>query len=118
MGVPEMAKLWNDWCQKSEANTLKGEDKKLFEKFGKALKLLAQDPSHSSLNTHSVALLTKKYGLTIWESYLENRTHGRPWRMFWAYGPYQGAITILGLEPHPKNKQAYKKIKLSHPLDA
>lgn len=114
MGIPEMEALWNEWSQQDKAKTLKGENKKLFDKWVKAMKLLRENPNHPSLMSHTIDILTQKYGFTILESYLENKTNGRPWRMFWTYGPYQGAITILGLEPHPRNSRAYKRINLSH----
>ena len=54
-----------------------------------------------------------KYGMKVWESYLENNTPGAD-RIFWAYGPKQGDITVIGLEPHPNDKSnAYKKTTLS-----
>ena len=35
-------------------------------------------------------------------------------RIFWCYGPGQGSITIIGLEPHPDDKgNSYKKVTLS-----
>ena len=36
-------------------------------------------------------------------------------RMYWVYGPYQRAITIIGLEPHPEDKKngAYDKVSLA-----
>ena len=35
--------------------------------------------------------------------------------MFWAYGPEQGDITVLAIEPHPEDQKrgAYQRIKLS-----
>jgi hypothetical protein len=35
-------------------------------------------------------------------------------RIFWAYGPGKGEITILGIEKHPNisKKKAYKQIAL------
>lgn len=35
-------------------------------------------------------------------------------RLFWAYGPGKGQITILAIEPHPEMKsKAYRRISLS-----
>lgn len=60
-----------------------------------------------------IDLLTARYGIKVWESYLENNTPGAG-RIFWVYGPDKGDITIIGLEPHPNDKSnAYKKITLS-----
>jgi len=52
--------------------------------------------------------------MKIFQSYLENRTPGAG-RIFWAYGPDKGEITVLAIEPHPEDKKrgAYESIKLS-----
>ena len=51
--------------------------------------------------------------MKVWESYLENNTPAAG-RIFWAYGPEQGDITVIGLEPHPNDKaNAHKKITLA-----
>ena len=37
-------------------------------------------------------------------------------RIYWTYGPKQGQIIIMGIEPHPNDKSnAYSKIRLSMP---
>ena len=53
-------------------------------------------------------------GIKIFQSYLENNTPGAG-RLFWAYGPRQGDITVLAIEPHPEDRKrgAYERIKLS-----
>ena len=57
--------------------------------------------------------LTARYGIKVWESYLENNKPAAG-RIFWVYAPAQNDITIIGLEPHPNaKKDAYKKITLS-----
>jgi hypothetical protein len=35
-------------------------------------------------------------------------------RMYWVYGPNNGEITIVGLEPHPEDDKngGYDKVKL------
>lgn len=65
-------------------------------------------------NGNEIPPLTKRYGMKVWQSYLENRTSDAM-RMFWVYGPDQQEITIIGLEPHPEDKKngAYDRIKLS-----
>lgn len=113
MGEPEMLHLWNDLQQKAEAKTLDAEERELFDKWSKAVELLSGNPRHPSLESHEIDDLSKKYGMKIWQSYLENRKAGAC-RMFWAYGPNKGGITILGLEKHPNTskKKAYKRISL------
>ncbi len=35
-------------------------------------------------------------------------------RIFWVYGPKRGYITVIGLEPHPRDsKRGYARVLLS-----
>ncbi|SEA12510.1 hypothetical protein [Selenomonas ruminantium] len=114
MGIPEMLDLWNDLSKKKTAGTISKKELALYNKWGKAMRLLSQDPSYPSLHTHDIEPLTKRYGVKVWQSYLENNT-SRAMRMYWVYGPDRQDITIIGLEPHPEDKKngAYDKISLS-----
>lgn len=114
MGLPEMKELWDKLQKKYRDGTIGKKDRIIFEKWGKALKLLAQDPLYPSLRTHEIEELTRKYGRKVWQSYLENKTSGAL-RMFWVYGPDEKEITIIGLETHPENKKRgeYRRIRLS-----
>ncbi len=111
MGIPEMEKLWNDLSSRYVSNDLDSSERKFFRKFVKALDLLRNNPRHNSLSTHEIDSLSKKYGMKIFQSYLENRTPGAG-RIFWSYGPGKTEITILAIEPHPE-KRGYERIKLS-----
>ena len=113
MGIPEMEAFWTNLESKVEAQTASGDEVRPYRKIGKALLLLANDPRHPGLNTHEISSLTARYGCKVWESYLENKAPAAG-RLFWAYGPGRGDITILAIEPHPNDKSnAYKKITLS-----
>lgn len=114
MGIPEMEQLWNDLQQRYRNGTINRDDERLYKKWGSVLKKLAENPFYPSLHTHEIPPLTKRYGMKVWQSYLENRTSDAM-RMFWVYGPDQQEITIIGLEPHPEDKKngAYDRIKLS-----
>lgn len=114
MGIPEMLALWTDLSQKNTAGTISKKELALYNKWGKAMQLLSQDPSYPSLHTHDIEPLTKRYGVKVWQSYLENNT-SRAMRMYWVYGPDRQDITIIGLEPHPEDKKngAYDKVSLS-----
>jgi len=57
-------------------------------------------------------VLTEKYGVRIWESYLENRKAGAR-RMFWIYGPETNEITIVGIENHPEPGRGFARVKLA-----
>jgi len=78
------------------------------------LSYLAENPRHNSLQSHAIDDLSRKCGLKIFQSHLENNTPGAG-RIFWAYGPDKGDITILAVGPHPEDQKrgAYGRIKLS-----
>lgn len=113
MGIPEMEALWNNLRNKVKRAIATKDESKLYKQFGKALTLLSNNPRHPGLQSHEISALTSRYGMKVWESYLENNTP-KAGRIFWVYGPDQGDITIIGLEPHPNDKSnAYRKITLS-----
>jgi hypothetical protein len=114
MGVPEMEAVWNDLVARHEQAQLSGKEQKFFRKLVKALGYLEVNSRHNSLESHEIAPLTRRYGVKVWQSYLENRTPGAG-RIFWAYGPGRGEITILAIEPHPEDQKhgAYDRVKLS-----
>jgi hypothetical protein len=113
MGEPEMLFLWKSLVEKAEADALKEDERELLDKWSKTLELLRRNPRHPSLESHDIDDLSQKYGIKVWQSYLENRKAGAR-RLFWAYGPGKAAITILGIEKHPdtSKKKAYKRILL------
>ncbi len=114
MGVPEMKELWDRLQREYRDGTIKKKDGVLYKKWGSALQKLSQDPFYPSLETHDIPPLTNRYGLKVWQSYLENKTSGAM-RMYWVYGPDRQEITVIGLEPHPEDKKngAYDRITLS-----
>jgi hypothetical protein len=114
MGVPEMEAYWNDLAARRAADRLGTDEQKLFKKLVKTLNYLSQNPRHNSLNSHEIDDLTRKYGLKIFQSYLENNTPAAG-RLFWAYGPDQKDITVLAIEPHPEDQKrgSYQRMKLS-----
>lgn len=118
MGLPEMEALWKDLSTRKLQAKLGGDEEKFFKKLVKALSYLEQNPRHNSLASHEIDDLTQKYGFKIFQSYLENATPAAG-RLFWAYGPDKGDITVLAVEPHPEDQKrgAYQRIKLStlHP---
>ena len=114
MGLPEMEVLWLDLSSRSSQGNLDKEEQKLFKKLVKALGHLAENPKHLSLASHEIEDLSRKHGIRIFQSYLENHTPGAG-RLFWTYGPDKADITVLAIEPHPEDKKrgAYERIKLS-----
>lgn len=114
MGLPEMLALWNELQTQHRAGTIKKKEEELYKKWGNALKKLAADPFYPGLQTHEIPPLSKRYGIKVWQSYLENKKSGAR-RMYWVYGPNQQEITIIGLEPHPEDAKngAYDRVTLS-----
>jgi hypothetical protein len=114
MGVPEMETLWNDLSTRKQAGKLDKAEERFFKKWIKTLAFLSADPRHNSLASHEISELSRRHGLKIFQSYLENKTPAAG-RMFWAYGPDKGDITILAIEPHPEDEKrgAYERVKLA-----
>lgn len=113
MGIPEMRELWEKLQIGHRTVTNSKNNEQLYIKWGNALKKLSENPFYPSLHTHEIVELTRRYGLKVLQSYLENKKSGAM-RMFWVYGPEKDEITIIGLEPHPEDKKkAYDRIKLS-----
>ena len=114
MGVPEMEARWTNLLEKFEAGTLGDDETRLLKKLRKTVLLLADNPGHPGLASHEISDLTKRYGVKVWQSYLENRKPAAG-RVFWIYGPGRGVITVVGLEPHPESAKSrgYERVKLS-----
>lgn len=114
MGLPDMEALWKDLSTRKPQGKLDRDEEKFFKKLVKALGYLEQNPRHNSLASHEIDDLTRKYGFKVFQSYLENATPAAG-RLFWAYGPDKGDITVLAVEPHPEDQKrgAYQRIKLS-----
>lgn len=114
MGIPEMEALWNKLQTGHRNGKNNKKEEELYMKWGSALKKLSVDPMYPSLHTHEIEPLSRRYGMKVWQSYLENKT-SKARRMYWVYGPDQKDITIIGLEPHPEDAKngAYDRINLS-----
>ena len=113
MGIPQMENLWNELVVNANCPKPNKAQLLLYKKLGKALRLLSSDPKYPGLKSHEIEALTSRYGMKVWESYLENNTPAAG-RIFWVYGPNQNDITVIGLEPHPNDKAgAYKSVCLS-----
>jgi hypothetical protein len=67
----------------------------------KALRLLADNPRHPSLNTHEWTGTKCPHGDKLWEAYAENQTSGA-WRIYFCYPPdRRQGITIVAITEHP-----------------
>ena len=113
LGIPDVENYWNDLESKYQVGKLSGKEKILFNKLIKAFRLLESNPRSNSLATHEIDALSIKYGFKVFQSYLENKVPSAG-RIFWAYGPDKGQITILAIEPHPEMKsRTYSRIRLA-----
>lgn len=114
LGIPDVQRLWDDLSEKASQGILSKGERKLFTKWGKAMALLEANPRHPGLSSHDIPPLSRRYGKKVWQSHLENRTPAAG-RIFWVYGPDQGDITIIGIEPHPEDQKSsgYSKVTLS-----
>lgn len=114
MGIPEMELFWNELKDKADNGKQNKTEQKLFKQLVKAFGFLSQNPRYPGLSSHEISDLSRRYGMKVWESYLENNTPSAG-RIFWVYGPDQKDITIIGIEPHPEDKKrgGYDKVKLS-----
>lgn len=108
----EAETLINGLGEKAVAGELNRDEKNLYRKIRKALQHLEINPRHPGLKSHEIDVLTEKYGVRIWESYLENKRSGAR-RMFWIYGPETKEITIVGIENHPEPGRGFARVKLA-----
>lgn len=91
------------WTAQAEEaySLLKGaSQERRYKAVRKAIKLLAADPRHNSLQTHEYTSLKGPNGEKVFEAYAQQKTPSA-YRVFWFYGPAKGTITILAIAPHP-----------------
>jgi len=74
MGQPELESLWLDLSTRKQQGKLDKDEEKFFKKLVKALGYLQENPRHNSLASHEIDDLTRKHGLKVFQSYLENNT--------------------------------------------
>lgn len=107
-----MEELWTSLTGKHKEKILTIREERLYQKIGKAMLLLSNNPRHPGLQSHEIDSLSRRYGMKVWESYLENKT-SRAARIFWIYGPGKQEFTLIGIEPHPQDKKGYERVTLS-----
>ena len=73
---------------------------KRFKAVSKALKYLAEDPRHPSLQTHQYLSLFGPDGEKVFEAYAEQDTPAA-YRIFFYYGCTRGEIVVFAITPHP-----------------
>jgi hypothetical protein len=73
---------------------------KRFKAVAKALKYLAENPRHPSLQTHQYFSLSGPSGEKVFEAYAEQDTPAA-YRIFFYYGQSRGEIVVFAVTPHP-----------------
>jgi len=73
---------------------------KRFKAVSKALKYLAENPRHQSLQTHQYYSLSGPNGEKIFEAYAEQDTPAA-YRIFFYYGNTRQEIVVFAITPHP-----------------
>lgn len=113
-GDSEMLSFWQDLKEKYRFGTISKNEEELYKKFGNAIKKISEDPFYPSLHTHEIKALSKRYGVKVWQSYVENNV-SKARRIYWVYGPSSKEITIIGFSLHPESDKngAYDRIKLA-----
>ena len=84
--------------------SLKGVQKQI----RKTLRYLETNLRAKSLQTHEYQSLTRRYGIKVFEAYVQQKTPGA-YRVFWHYGPDETSrdekripiITIVAITRHP-----------------
>jgi len=74
----------------------------------KSLRYLETNLRAKSLQTHEYESLSRRYGIKVFEAYVQQKTPGA-YRVFWHYGPDETGrdgrlipiITIIAITPHP-----------------
>jgi hypothetical protein len=113
MGRPHVSALWESLRAGGVGGTLSADQRLRAKQLNKAIQLLESDPRHPGLRSHEIEALSRRVGVPVFDSYLENQTPAAG-RLFWLFGPSRGCITVIGLEPHPgQGKRAYGRVLLS-----
>lgn len=91
---------WTDTA-KETYNLLKADASKTkqYKATRKAIRLLAKNPRHPSLQTHPFTSIKGPNGEKVFEAYAEQNTPGA-YRILWYYGTSRGKITIFVIMPH------------------
>ena len=82
--------------------------KRVQKQIRKTLRYLETNLRAKSLQTHEYQSLTRRYGIKVFEAYVQQKTPGA-YRVFWHYGPDETSkdgkripiITIIAITPHP-----------------
>ena len=103
-----MKEFRNSLKIKVNKNAASKKEVEFYQDFGKTMNL-----RHTGLHTQDIDSFAKRYGIKVWQSYLENNKSAAG-RVFWVYASERNDITIIGLKPYPTTKKdTYQKVTLS-----
>jgi len=92
---------WTDQAQRQWRQLREDQSQnKRYKAVTKAIRFLAADPRHPSLQTHEFTSLKGPGSEKVFEAYAEQATPAA-YRIFWYYGPQKDQITLLAITPHP-----------------
>jgi hypothetical protein len=102
VSAPPFVLLYTPEAEKTlEGMRVKRQYAPKLKKIRKALRLLERTgPRHPGLHSHAYQSVPGPEGVTLWESYVENKTPSA-WRIWWIYGPGDGQLTVVTIGPHP-----------------
>ncbi|MEP6766757.1 MAG: hypothetical protein ABJB66_20750 [Gemmatimonadaceae bacterium] len=84
----------------SQLADLKQFNEKKWKRVTHALALLQTNVRNTGLNTHEYSGMKGPEGAKVFEAYAENNTPAA-YRIFFAYYPDKGTLTILAITQHP-----------------
>lgn len=92
---------WTDEAQRHLDQLRKNRGlQKRYKAVVKAIRFLAADPRHPSLQTHEFTSLKGPGGEKVFAAYAEQATPAA-YRVFWYYGPKKDQITLVAITQHP-----------------
>lgn len=54
MGVPEMISFWDELCKKVKSEKANAEERKLYKKLGKTMRMLSENPAYDRVTLSSM----------------------------------------------------------------
>jgi hypothetical protein len=82
MDVPEMSYLWNDLQQNIDLAKSADRSPNCTKNEAKNCSCSVKAPKKPSPHAHEIEPLSARYGIKVWQSYLESRTSDAM-RMYW-----------------------------------
>lgn len=65
LGIPEMKEFWDSLKKKVKEKSATKDEETLYQRFGKAMKLLSVNPRTQAFIPHDIEALSKRYGMKV-----------------------------------------------------